>query len=386
MLGTRGDSPRAVFLILIQGLLSKDHTSISAIASDEHYHVAHTTLTRFLQSHEGFWSALKSIVLSLFKRDMEEPLEESNRYSRVLIIDDTLVTRRGKKIPFASRQYDHCENRFTHGQVILTVGEIKNRTFQPLDMLFSKSSEEDSDSKIDMAVSWLKRNRVRRAVVIADSWYTNAPLIESCKQWFDSDFIGQLKSNVILRVGGQAIKAGKLLSDSTMNRSTRLGGKTIHYHSYLAHVLSIRIPVKIVVTELEDHSRAILTSTDTQLSGERIIQYYSLRWSIESFFKFAKQNLSLSKCQIRSEQAQKHYMILVSIAYLIFNDLMEMIQTNQKNVPHHKIFYALRVSVSILALTFIYRVSMGISKIVFPDNRYSKPLQLLLRSLLLIRT
>ena len=255
-----------------------------------------------------------------------------------------------------------------------------------MDMLFSKSSEEDSDSKIDMAVSWLKRNRVRRAVVIADSWYTNAPLIESCKQWFDSDFIGQLKSNVILRVGGQAIKAGKLLSDSTMNRSTRLGGKTIHYHSYLAHVLSIRIPVKIVVTELEDHSRAILTSTDTQLSGERIIQYYSLRWLIESFFKFAKQNLSLSKCQIRSEQAQKHYMILVSIAYLIFNDLMEMIQTNQKNVPHHKIFYAIRVAVSILALTFIYRVSVTISQIIIPENRYSKLLQLLLHSLLLIRT
>ena len=120
-------------------------------------------------------------------------------------------------------------------------------------MLFSKSSEEDNDSMIDMAISWLKRNRVRRAVVIADSWYTNAPLIESCKQWFDSDFIGQLKSNVILRVGGQAIKAGNLLSDSIMNRSTRLGGKTIHYHSYLAHVLSIRIPVKIVVTELVRH-------------------------------------------------------------------------------------------------------------------------------------
>ena len=167
-----------VFLILIQGLLSKDHTRISAIASDEHTRVAHPTLTRFLQSHESFWSALRSIVLSLFKRDMEESLEESSRYSRVLIIDDTLVTRRGKKIPFASKQSDHCDNRFTHEQVILTVGEIEveernfNKSFHPLDMLFSKSSEEErgsNDSKIDMAISWLKRNEVRRAVVIADS-------------------------------------------------------------------------------------------------------------------------------------------------------------------------------------------------------------------------
>ena len=72
-------------------------------------------------------------------------------------------------------------------------------------------------------------------------------------------------------------------------------------------------------------------------------------------------------------------MILVSIAYLIFNDLMEMIQTNQKNVPHHKIFYAIRVAVSILALTFIYRVSRDISDILIPEKSHS-PLWLLLRS------
>jgi len=136
----------------------------------------------------------------------------------------------------------------------------------------------------------------------------------------------------------------------------------------------------------QDHSRAILTSTDTHLSSEMIIRYYSLRWSIESFFKFAKQNLSLSKCQIRSEQAQKHYMILVSIAYLIFNDLMEMIQTNQKNVPHHKIFDAIRVAVSILALTFIYRVSVTFSQTTITENRYPNPLYPLYYSLLLIHS
>jgi len=79
-------------------------------------------------------------------------------------------------------------------------------------------------------------------------------------------------------------------------------------------------------------------------------------------------------------------MILVSIAYLIFNDLMEMIQTNQKNVPHHKIFYTIRVAVSILALTFVYRVSVTISQIIIPENRYSKLLRLLLHSLLLTGT
>jgi len=70
----------------------------------------------------------------------------------------------------------------------------------------------------------------------------------------------------------------------------------------------------------------------------------------------------------------------------IFNDLMEMIQTNQKTVPHHEIFYAIRLVVSIFALTFVFRVAVIISQIIIPENSYLKPLQLLLHSLLLIRT
>ena len=48
------------FLILIQGLLTNSYTSISAIAADEHYGVSHTTLFRFLQSHEEFWATMKN--------------------------------------------------------------------------------------------------------------------------------------------------------------------------------------------------------------------------------------------------------------------------------------------------------------------------------------
>ncbi|HOF24611.1 MAG TPA: hypothetical protein PLB79_08655, partial [Thermotogota bacterium] len=49
------------FLILIQGLLTNSYTSISAIAADEHYGVSHTTLFRFLQSHEEFWVTMKNL-------------------------------------------------------------------------------------------------------------------------------------------------------------------------------------------------------------------------------------------------------------------------------------------------------------------------------------
>ena len=100
VLGTRGDSPRAVFLIPIQGLLSKNPTRISAIASDEHARVAHTTLTRFLQSHFQ-WP------------DGDAPNEQKERASSQNILRDKSGSFHFGLNIHLSRFYGHFWNRFS---------------------------------------------------------------------------------------------------------------------------------------------------------------------------------------------------------------------------------------------------------------------------------
>ncbi len=377
------------FLILVQGILSKRHTSISEIAADESNKVSHTTLTRFVSSHDSFWTTLKTIMHSALRCKINGNPEESSRYSRILIMDDTLIKRRGKKIPFAFKQYDHCENRFVHGQVILTIGQMIGNLFQPLDMIFARSSKDPSesyDSKIDMAVSWLKKNDVQGSLVIADSWYTNSTLIESCKSWFESDFIGQIKGNIILQVEGEVLKADKLRSTSKLPRSLIVNGKTIRYQSYQANVQSLRMPVKLVVTELDDHTRAVLICSDTELSSEMIIQYYALRWSIETFFKFAKQNLSLARCQIRSEDGQTHFLILIIIICQIFNDLKEILRERQKNISIRETFLKICAAVSHLPVMLVRNILEELLSLCSPESHFYRCLQLILDSLLLPRT
>jgi len=375
------------FLILIQGLLTNSYTSISAIAADEHYGVSHTTLFRFLQSHEEFWVTMKNLLFSLFRRQMVG--EGTSQHRHILVIDDTQIARRGKLIPFASKHYDHCDNRFILSQVILTIGEVKNKVFQPLEMLFAKPSKEEGEpyrSKIEMAISWLKDHSIRGAIIIADSWYTNAPLIESCKKLFESDFIGRFKSNIILCIDGEWKKVKDLVANAPMNRTFRLGNKVIRYHSFDAKVQSLRILVKVVVTELEDGSRALLACTDRNLPSEAIIEYYSLRWTIESFFKFAKQNLSLAKCHSRDESAQSHFLILIAIAYLIFNDLLRILQTSEENLTHCELFYVIRLAFSIFAVTYFSRSSVRTTESFLSECRYSKASQRVLVLLLHPRT
>jgi len=319
-------------LILIQGLLSERCESISKIAENPLNKRAHTTLTRFLNTHDSFWSEMEK----RFQEAIKSPCSKS-----VVIADDSLLEKRGKQIPYVSKAYDHCTHHFKNAQTILTLGANVNGLFYPLKIPFSQSPnkqkkklkarrKEEQQTKNDLLVNWLKANSVKTDVIVADSWYTNGYLIEACHDWLHSTFVGQLKGNLILKVGHKRMNVNELVRTSKMNRRVSLNGKMIHYRSYSAQVQSVRIPLKIVVTQLENGTRAALVSSDSQIAGEDIIRYYAQRWSIETFFNLAKHNLGLGDCHLRSEKAQQHYMILVSIAYLIFNDLKQYLDTQSE--------------------------------------------------------
>jgi len=342
------------FLILIQGLLTRTNTSISGMALNSLNSLSHTTLTRFLKGYKPFWKALQKELCQVLSTPAQD--------KRILILDDTLIERRGKQIPFTAKQFDHCQNRFTRGQVVLAIGKIIGKLFYPLDLLFAGTCEGKSNqTKNEMALSWLKANDVEGSIVLADSWYTNSTLIEGCHCWLKATFIGQLKSSILLKTEGQIMKVKKLRTSSKLNRTTKVHGKKIAYHSYLAYPQPFRIPVKVVVTQMEDGATAVLLSSDTTLSGEAIIHYYSLRWTIESFFKFAKQTLSFSNCQIRSSEAQNHFMLLVSIAYLVFNDLKSLCLKVQPHCSNPVFFAAFQTALSILLDIFLHELVLDFS-------------------------
>jgi len=57
-------------------------------------------------------------------------------------------------------------------------------------------------------------------------------------------------------------------------------------------------------------------STDRELSDEEILRYYAARWSIECFFRQAKDQLKLDGYRVRGRRAVKRYWILVQLAYV----------------------------------------------------------------------
>jgi len=345
-------------LILLQGLLSSRNRSISMIASDPLNSRSHTTLTRFLNHNEPFWAELEKCFCSVISKP-------TNR-KRIFVADDSLLDKCGKHIPFVSKAFDHCTNQFKNAQTILTIGEVFNGLFCPIRVLFASSKtkakakattkKSQQTSKNDMLVNWLKENKGTHQVLIGDSWYTNSYIIEACQNWFDVPFIGQLKKNQKVKIGNQLMTIQTLIASAKLNRSVQVHDKCICYHSYEAFVQAIRNPVKIVVTKLENGTQTALIASDTTLSGEEIILFYAQRWSIEVFFKLAKQHLGLGDCHLRSAAGHRHYMVLVSIAYLIFNDLKAFLLKQGQDNRNKTVLDFIRLSLSLLRVTFCHEV------------------------------
>jgi len=76
---------------------------------------------------------------------------------------------------------------------------------------------------------------------------------------------------------------------------------------------------------------------------------YLKRWNIETYFKSAKQEFNLGKCRLRTESGQRHWMILIKLAYLIFKEHMEYLKRKYKDIPKQDVFRIIQDALSCLS-------------------------------------
>ena len=58
-------------------------------------------------------------------------------------------------------------------------------------------------------------------------------------------------------------------------------------------------------------------STNAALSDQEILDFYTIRWEIEVYFRDCKNRLALDKYQIRSARGITRFWLIASLAYLI---------------------------------------------------------------------
>lgn len=92
--------------------------------------------------------------------------------------------------------------------------------------------------------------------------------------------------------------------------------------------------------------------TDAALTTQEILDSYLVRWSIEVFFRQAKQNLAFDQYQIRSALGIRRFWILMSTAHLF-----SCIGTGQ-TLPFHEGFTAMQKAIATERISFIYHCGL----------------------------
>lgn len=285
--------------------------------------------------------------------------------TRVLVLDDSIKERRGKKIEAVSRHFDHVSNRYVMGQQVLTLGLATDEAFLPLDSQIyignskahaltkpykdgrsigaKRYQEAVSQSKVDMAVGMMRR-AVRAGIqadyVAADAWFGNKEMMRAALS-LEMAAILRMKRNKLK----YRIKRGK--------KTQRLDAKALYQQAVRKHWKKVRgMPWKAVemVVEVDlatekgkdkpaeyhevkllfvrgineaqdvDGSRkdwALFLSTDASIGISTMLQAYALRWSIEVYFKEAKQHLGFLKEQTITFVSHTASIHLCAIRYLM---------------------------------------------------------------------
>ncbi len=201
-------------------------------------------------------------------------------------------------------------------------------------------------NKNEEVIQWLKQAEINEgSLVIFDSWYTHSEIIETCKMVLGLEAIGMAKSNLKLKIGDLEKSVGQYQRQVEFTKEVKMLSKKIKIHEEIGYFKSIRIPLKVVVCEMNS-KRITLVCTDLKMSAEEVVKNYMSRWKIEVFFKSAKQRFNLGDCTLRSTKGQEHWMIIVSVAYLVFKVIMKLLAIRSKEGMKEIIHLAISYMIS----------------------------------------
>lgn len=245
--------------------------------------------------------------------------------SGCISIDDVLIEKEGKEIIGVGKLFDHCTGSYVNAQQLVTSHYVDSRTHYPLQ--FAQYFKRDSDeaeqhgfrSKIDLACQ-LVDDAIERGcparVFLFDSWYLSKQLTNHIES-YDRDWIGAVTSNRKIRVKGEYVQIKEFAAtlDKDDLSDVHLGDKT--YRAFTKALQMSKLgKVRIVIAYEEDSETPLYLATNVRYWEEKkILQLYSRRWSIETFYRDAKQHLGLGDCQLRRPQGIRRYWYLVFLAY-----------------------------------------------------------------------
>jgi len=266
--------------------------------------------------------------------------ENSSGSPRCLILDDSDIPKTGRYIEKVSRIWDHVSRRYILGFKLLAMGYWDGVSFIPLDFSLHRERGRNADkpfglkkkeyrkqykkkrkngthswdrareadsTKIESALKMFWRaisQGVKVDYVLMDSWFTCEAFVRAVKR---------VKKQTVHLIGMYKIPKTKFnyLGDmfthsqirNKLGKMKRCRKLRLYYKEALVDYNGV--PIKMFFSRQGTNGKwRVFITTDTELSFIRMIEIYQIRWTVEVFFKEAKQLLGLGRCQSNDFDAQ----------------------------------------------------------------------------------
>lgn len=279
------------------------------------------------------------------------------------VLDDTITEVSGKLVEGASYIYDHVSGKFVLGFQKLVLGIFNGSQFIPVSQRFcsskrrpdakSKASkynkipkaeriETDSpgavereqlqQTKLKKAIGQLKEalnKGIKAQTVMFDSWFCfNSFIIEIVEQ-LELNVICQLKNlpranKYIYKQKSYSLK--ELFCYYGQIKLRHIKKNQFKQSQLIVYLPNSAVKMKIVFVQNDGSDKwHAFASANPALSSQKILEYYSQRWSIEVFFKNCKQYLNYGKEQMSNLDSiiacdALVFMRYIFLSYLAFKE------------------------------------------------------------------
>lgn len=375
----------------IHAFTSNKENKISLTGKDPYY--------RLLANQFINWrSLLFSFVKEYLAKELSfTPLETT---IKCLIFDDTDLPKSGKTIEGISKIFNHVDRIHFFGFKLLVAGYWNGSIFLPVDFSFHRENKTSKNKygltpkqrkkqkktprdkktraykrykelnikKTDMLIKMFSRICKRNIdidYILFDSWFTCMSLIKKLQHISKKvHVIGMYKYNSKITVGNEVISLKEFKKKG--KKPQRCRKLNYYYHRQITEIDGVKIAVIISKRGVNGKWYTIV-STNTKLSFIEIIEIYGIRWTIEVFFKEAKQLFKLGSCQSTNFDVQIAHTTIIMIQYLLVSiryrmEAYETIGGMFKNLKQDYIEYKLNDRI----LAIVYQIIDFLENII--DN------------------
>jgi SRSO17 transposase len=271
---------------------------------------------------------LRETVARMIRRFKPRPGETIE-----LILDDHRIAKRGKKMDRLSKIWDHKEQKFVHGHIVLFAAVCFRGVVMPLRLHLWKPKGQSGPryrKLTDLAAQMVSEFDVPKGLkarVLFDAFYLCPVVVKACEKRGFSWFSVASKNRNFRREGtkGKAkhirdLVAGLLRHHGRMVHMKRSRGtaklKIASVDGHLSRIGRVRMVVSKRPHETWKTTIAIVTNC-TGMDARAIVAAYERRWNIEVMFKDLEQSLGLGEYQMLHERAIVNHLHLVCLAHLM---------------------------------------------------------------------